>query len=129
MQKQKPKNDFAPRYRFGWRTRIVLGIAIILITGISFWVTRPSDPFAHLRATSAEDRDRLAYITNDNQLRIYDPYDHTDTLLAENVHHFIIAPTGQIAYTLKGVDDNIYVMDSYAPSEQPIMIPNENSLY
>ncbi|MEO1645623.1 MAG: hypothetical protein AAFR67_10580, partial [Chloroflexota bacterium] len=139
MQKQKLKNDFAPRYRFGWRTRIVLGIAIILITGISFWVTRPSDPFAHLRATSVEDRDRLAYITNDNQLRIYDPYDHTDTLLAENVADFRISRTGRIAYVERSEDDaphhmqnadnrTIYITDSYAPSEPPILIPNENNL-
>ncbi len=65
--------------------------------------------------------DTLAYVSEDNQLILYYPYDRTETSLLQNVSNFVLGQDGRIAFTR--VDENyhaLYVFDPSMPTNDPI---------
>lgn len=74
--------------------------------------------------------DMLAYVSQDGHLMLYNPQTRTETLLFENVHHFLLSPNGYLAFIKDDeTDNNLYFSDLSTPSIAPIIIsPNAYSL-
>lgn len=70
-----------------------------------------------------EDREMLAYVSEANELILYDPRDRTETTLLENVGDFVLSQTGRVAFTTTDMNDNsLYVFDPASPDVDPIAI-------
>ncbi|WP_119070339.1 WD40 repeat domain-containing protein [Aggregatilinea lenta] len=70
---------------------------------------------------NASNRDKLAYVSNDNHLILYDPHDHSETILLEDVRSFRLGRDGRIAFTRSYTNDPaLYVFDPTMPDLAPI---------
>ncbi len=73
--------------------------------------------------------DRLAYVSADDDLMLYDPGDRTETKLLDNVKDFVLGQDGRIAF-IKQEDPDLYIFDPSTPAQTPINIsqnPSANS--
>lgn len=65
--------------------------------------------------------DKLAYVSEENQLIVYDPVYDTYTPLLDDVSNFLFSPDGRVAFN-KVDDPHIYIFDPAAPDLAPINI-------
>ena len=70
--------------------------------------------------------DKLAYISNDNNLMLYDPNNRTEITLLEDVGSFLMSPDGRVAFTqLDETDTELYLFDPAEPNQDPIKISRD----
>ena len=105
--------------------KIVLLIGILLILFISlFSIDAQDEP--QFAAPNADGSDKLAYVSNEGYLMLYDPRERTETMLLDHVQTFVLARDGRVAFTRPDETDNdLYVFDPSTPALPPINIsPN-----
>lgn len=87
---------------------LILGIATIVPITNSVNLAQ-----SETRSASNADRDdKLAYVSDEGQLMLHDPRDHTDTKLLDEVGSFVIARDGRVAFTRPDEDDrSLYIFD------------------
>lgn len=99
-------------------------LAMTLSIGMTFilFVFAPMTS-AQTEAQSEIDDDKLAYVSQDDQLMLYDPRTRTETKLLDNVQDFLIARNGRVAFRkLDDSDTDLYVFDPSTPNLDPVNI-------
>lgn len=98
-------------------------LTLLLMLGIVVSV------FMHPFSINAQDEpdaggnDMLAYVSQEGHLMLYNPQTRTETLLFENVRHFLLSPNGYLAFSKSDeTDNNLYFSDLSTPSIAPIII-------
>jgi WD40 repeat protein len=67
--------------------------------------------------------DKLAYVSEEDDLMLYDPIFDTHTKLLDDVRSFLFSPEGRIAFRkLDENDQDVYVFDPSTPAIDPINI-------
>lgn len=75
------------------------------------------------RLNHADSSDMLAYVSDENQLMLYDPHERTEITLLDNVDTFLMGRDGRIAFTMLNEDDtDLYVIDPATPDPIPVNI-------
>ena len=107
---------------FGYQRTFLLLLGLSLILGtISPDANAQDDDF---------NTDKLAYVSNEGHLMLYDPSTHIETLLIEDVSGFIIGESGRVAFSRQNNNKlDIYVFDSSTLDLISISITNDPSLY
>lgn len=96
---------------------MLLIITIILILSTFLPGISTPDELEHA-INDANNRDMLAYVSNEDQLMLYDPHDRTETKLLDGVRSFVLGRDGRVAYRNQDqTDHNLYVFD---PSTQSL---------
>ena len=99
----------------------LMSIVFILMSGIS-----KSDEVDYVLNDDETSHDMLAYVSTENDLILYDPYDRTETTLLSNVNGFVFSRDGRVAYTpVDQVNTNLYVFDSVSPTRAVINISQD----
>ena len=94
----------------------IVGLMLILAAGVG-------------AQTEPENADMLAYISNENQLMLYDPRDRTETKLLDDVGTFLMSRDGRGAFTkLDETDTDLYIFDPAAPHIAPINISQNSAM-
>jgi WD40 repeat protein len=68
-----------------------------------------------------DNRDMLAYVSDEGRLILYDPHDRTEKTLLEDVQDFTMSQDGHIAFTRPN-DPDMYIVDLPTPEIAPIII-------
>lgn len=64
--------------------------------------------------------DTLAYVSQNNQLILYDPRDRTEVMLLDNIRDFLLSRDGQVAFIPRSEDEtDLYVFDPSTPALAP----------
>ncbi|MBC7870192.1 MAG: WD40 repeat domain-containing protein, partial [Chitinophagaceae bacterium] len=99
---------------------LAVGIALIL-SAFLFSIAAQDEP--DNAVNNAINSDRLAYVSDEGHLILYDPNDRTKTTLLENVRNFALSRDGRITFTkLDETDTDLYVFDPSTPALSPINI-------
>ncbi len=78
---------------------------------------------------AGDERDKLAYVSQDDRLMLYDPQNRSETLLLEDVSDFELSQDGRVAYKrLDRLDTDIYVFDPGIPESEPINITQNRAV-
>lgn len=72
--------------------------------------------------------DKLAYISQDDQLILYDPVERIENALLDNVSGFVLSRDGRVAFT-KLDDNDLYVFDTTQPDNDPINISQTHDVF
>jgi len=91
---------------------------IIILTNILPHPTRPNWQSQPVKP------DILGYVSEDNQLILYDPQSRTEKIVMDNVENFLLSSDGQIAYTssLDGSEAGFYIIDPANPEDKFVTI-------
>lgn len=99
--------------------------ATLILSLILFSVSAQNEP--KTAVTHGDSRDKLAYVSDEGHLMLYDPHGRTETMLLEGVQDFVLGQDGRIAFTRPNENDNgLYVFDPSTSALAPINI-SQNS--
>jgi WD40 repeat protein len=115
-----------------------IGMLLMLFVFLSSTGAQDDPPI-----NSADSRDRLAYVSDDHHLILYDPHDRTEITLVDDVGSFVLGRDGRIAFTRPGEydtglfvfdsfdenDTDLYVFDPSTPALMPANISQNSSVY
>jgi WD40 repeat protein len=124
MKKLSSMNTWSPRNNIrAGRLANLLPIGILLILSVFLSSIGAQDEPEYAADDSGNNRDMLAYVSNEGHLMLYDPHDRTETKLLDNVSSFVLGRDGRVAFTRQDENDpDFYVFDPSTPDLAPINI-------
>jgi hypothetical protein len=110
------------------RLAILLPVGIVLMLFAFLSTINAQNQVEYGMKDADNSRDKLAYVSNDGHLMLYDPHDHSETTLLDNVQSFVIGRDGRIAFTKQDENNpDLYVFDPSTPTVAPINISQKPS--
>ena len=100
-------------FKIHFRAGAFAAVVIVGIVVILFALRARTSPQGSIFLVSEADReDRLAYVSADDRLMVYDPRARTETALLDGVQEFVMGRDGRVAFTrLDESDPGLYVFD------------------
>jgi hypothetical protein len=107
------------------RISAVLPFAILLLILIVILSNSKVPSVLKHPPRDAEGRDKLAYVSSDDRLMLYDPYDGTEVTLvsdARKITRFAIARDGRVAFSRRNPEENKDTLTIFEPSAPDVAL-------